>query len=466
MSRRRGPVTKNIKDYLVPIIGWILILFLLISMFTGWDDQADIQKENQLGISVMMDTSNTESFVIYPGQDKVEITENISLFKWEQLIVKEWSLSLDIPELWNARLGKLWEIKFNEDGTFTHTSGKVWFNSNGNIDVHTRFASVKMWENSHVSFDQNEMASTIYALSGMIEVVNLAGQNTLLLPGEKISISRMDANNSDVDLKSFKEDIDDLFKNDEWYKINNWDKYLNKEITEDEDSSDTESTTISNSTRVLVFDNIEDEANISAGSLNITGRFGDESIVKVTLNGQEAEVNIANKTFSFNNIDTSSQENDLVFRAIDDAGDILEKKLITLYYNWGNTTTSWNQLWDAKNYDNVDASQFTFTAPSKFTTFTTTGNQVTIQGQVFNKNVATVTVNGYQLNSYSAVNGTWKYHAFSIYNNLSDGTNVYEVKYYDINSKLIYTNNYTIVKSSEQFIKKTQLISNEVSIAQ
>jgi hypothetical protein len=46
-----------------------------------------------------MDTSNTQSFVIYPGQDKVEVSENISLFKGEQLIVKEGSLSLDIPEL-------------------------------------------------------------------------------------------------------------------------------------------------------------------------------------------------------------------------------------------------------------------------------------------------------------------------------------------------------------------------------
>ena len=102
MSRRRNPVTKNIKDYLVQIVWGILILFLLISIFTGGNEQVDIQKENQLWITVTMDTSNTQSFVIYPGQDKVGVTENISLFKWEQLIVKEGSLSLDIPELWGT----------------------------------------------------------------------------------------------------------------------------------------------------------------------------------------------------------------------------------------------------------------------------------------------------------------------------------------------------------------------------
>jgi hypothetical protein len=237
-------------------------------------------------------------------------------------------------------------------------------------------------------------------------------------------------------------------------------------IWEDENETQTWSNLTSSTTRVLVFDNIEDEANISEDTLKITGKFWDESIVKITLNWKESEINLDNKTFIFNNVDTSIEQNDLVFRAYDDAGDILEKKLITLYYNWGSDTSPSNVFWDVKNYDNVDASQFTFTGPSKFTTFTTTGNQVTIQWKVLNKNVATVNVNWYALKSYNKIYGTWKYHAFSIYNNLSDGTNVYEVKYYDINNKLIYTNNYTIVKSSDQFIKKTQIISNEAIITQ
>jgi hypothetical protein len=40
----------------------------------------------------------------------------------------------------------------------------------------------------------------------------------------------MDANNSDVDLTSLKENIDDLFKNDDWYIVNGGDKYLNMKI--------------------------------------------------------------------------------------------------------------------------------------------------------------------------------------------------------------------------------------------
>jgi hypothetical protein len=38
------------------------------------------------------------------------------------------------------------------------------------------------------------------------------------------------------------------------------------------------------------------------------------------------------------------------------------------------------------------------------------------------------------------------------------------VKYYDINNKLIYTNNYTIVKKTNQAIKKEPVISDEANI--
>lgn len=464
MSRRRNQVTKSMKDYLVPIIWGILILFLLISIFSGWDNDTSIKTENQLGISVVMDTSNTESFVTYPWQDKVEVTENISLFKWEELLVKEWSLSLVIPELWNARLSKLWEIKFNENWSFNHTSGKVWFNTTGNVDVNARFATVKMWENTHVSIDQNEISSTIYALSGIVEVINLAWENTLLLPGEKISISRLDANNSDVDLKALKEEIDDLFKSNDWYKLNNWDLYLNKtEESLDEENQESTSLIIWGS-RELIFDTIQDEWNISAGSINISGRYVDETITNITLDNIQATLNTENKTFLFENIDTSNTQNDLVFRAIDDAWDILEKKLITLYYDSAENTSWSNVFGEAKNYTNVDASQFTFTAPSNFTTYSTFLWEVTIQWKVLNKNVAFVRINGFQLGSFSSEAWTWKYHAFERFNTLANGSNVYEVKYYDINNKLIYTNNYTIVKKTDQPITSNSVISGEATI--
>jgi hypothetical protein len=120
-------------------------------------------------------------------------------------------------------------------------------------------------------------------------------------------------------MKALKTDIDDLFKNDDWYVLNNGDKYLNKTQEEDEETSSTGSKLISNSSRVLIFDNIEDEANIDSSALDITGKFGNESIVKITMNNTEAKLNSTNKTFVIEGVDTSDSQNDLVFRAYDDA---------------------------------------------------------------------------------------------------------------------------------------------------
>lgn len=459
MTRRRNVVTKNMKDYLVPIVVWILVLFLIVKLISWGDSATPIQKENRVWISVNLDTSSTKSLIEYQWKDSVEITEAISLFKWEKLKVKEWSLSLDIPELWDARLGKLGELKFNEDGSFTLSSWKAWINSTWNLDVKMKFAKIEMWEQSHISLDQNEVSSTIYVLSGFVTVENLAGKNTLLLPGEKISISTSQASNTELDLKIMKEDIDDMFRNSDWYVLNKWDFYTISQDDEETNTSNTGSKVISNGSRVLLFDTITDESNIASSTLTITWKYVDETINKITANDIEAKIDSTNKTFSFEKLSTNKTQNDFVFRAYDDSGDILEKKLITLYYNAGKeVTTAWK--FNVINYD-IDASKFTFTAPSSFPTFTTLARLITIKWLVTDKNVDKVVVNGYELKSYNKQYGSWRYHADMNYNNLKEGTNVYEVQYFDKTNKLLYTNNYTIVKKSNTPKKEVKIISDE-----
>jgi hypothetical protein len=71
--------------------------------------------------------------------------------------------------------------------------------------------------------------------------------------------------------------------------------------------------------RVLLFDTIKDEANIDASSIQVTGKYIGEDIVKITANNQEAELNVENNSFVFDTISTSKYQNDIVFRAFDDS---------------------------------------------------------------------------------------------------------------------------------------------------
>lgn len=449
MARRRNAVTKNIKDYIVPIIGVLIVLMILISLFSGGEENVEVQKENQVGITLNLDSPSTQATIEYSNGDEIEAADQWALMKGESINVSNGSLVLDIPEVGDARVSRLGIVDYNADGSFTHSSWNFWVNTTAPLNVKMKFARVKMGENSHVSMSQNEMASTVYVISGFVEVENLVGKNALILPGEKVSITTINASNQDLDVKAQKEQIDDVFKNDEWYILNRWDYYANlgnQEETED-NQSDNESNvpqTSNNSSRILVFDTIRDEANIDASSISVTGNYVDENVVKITANGQEATLNTQNKSFSFEKISTAKYQNDIVFRAYDDAEDVLEKKLITLYYLAGESTgeSGWYNL---QNYENVDASQYSFTAPSANTTYTTNVGEVTIQGTVTNPEIAKVLVNGYQLNSYSQEYGTWKYHAFNRFNTLSKWTNVYDVEYLDANDNVVYTNRYNIV---------------------
>lgn len=448
MARRRNVVTKNIKDYIVPIIWVFVILLILISLFSGWEENTEVQKENQVWITLKLDWQSTQATIEYSNGDKLDVSDQWVLMKWESINVSNGSLVLDIPEVGDARISRLGILDYNADGSFTHSSGNLWMNTSKALDVKMKFARVKMSENSHVSMSQNEMASTVYVISGFVEVENLVGKNTLVLPGEKVSITTINASNQDIDLKAQKEPIDDVFKNDEWYIINQGDFYANKSNNPQEEDQDEESWENSQKTsmgnRVLVFDTIKDEATIDASNIAVTGNYVGDNIVKITANGQEATLNTENKSFSFEKITTSKYQNDIVFRAYDDAEDVLEKRLITLYYLAGESTeqTGWYNL---QNYENVDASQYSFTAPSVNTTYTTNVSEVTIQGKVTNPEIAKVLVNGYQLNSYSQQYGTWRYYAFERFNTLSKGTNIYEIQYFDANDNLVYTNRYNIV---------------------
>lgn len=220
MARRRNAVTKNIKDYIVPIIGAFIVLLILISLFSGGEENVEVQKENQVGITLNADGTSTQATIEYSNGDELDISDQGVLMKGESINVSNGSLVLDIPEVGNARISKLGIVDYNTDGSFTHSSGNFWVNTSTPLNVKMKFARVKMGENSHVSMSQNEMASTVYVIAGYVEVENLVGKNALILPGEKVSITTINASNQDLDIKAQKEPIDDVFKNDDWYMLN------------------------------------------------------------------------------------------------------------------------------------------------------------------------------------------------------------------------------------------------------
>lgn len=462
MVRRRTTLTKGVKDYIVPIIGFVLILILIFSFFSGGNTPVENPNENRTWVNVNLDSVATQWIIEFPNGDTKPLASDTQLYKWEKLLIENGSISLWSTESTSLKLSKNGELKYGEDGNYTLFSSDLWVNTQAKIHTNMRYGQVTIGEGSSVSLAQNEVQSSVYLLKGFAEVSNTVGVSTVLAPGEKVVIERKDADNKELDLTWNKDEIDDYFINSDWFIRNNGSQFLSWNTDQETQTGSTQKQT-SSQKRTIVLNNLIDESNVSAGSISISGNYSDETIEKVSLNGRDATINKENKSFVFSGVDVSSRENDLVFKVYDDANDLLEKFVYVVYFQSGEkNSSSTTGSFSVKNYQ-VDGSKFTFTAPSSKNTFSTPATFVTIKGKVLEKGVASVKVNGYKLNSFNG--STWRYHADVKYDNLKNGTNVYEVQYFDANGKQMYTNYYTIVKKSNAVPKKeTKTISGEVKL--
>ena len=458
MVRRHNTAVKNIKDYAVPLIAGFLLLILLYAFFSEWDTntpQETIVNENQVGLDVTLNGGDTQGSIIYSWEYKKPIDANATLYKWERVAITQWDASITFPSVADFRLNKLGEILYNEDGSISLSSWELWVNTISNLDVQMKYASIDLQSNSHVSLSQNEVGSTIYLLSGLVEVSNLSGQSTILSPWQKVTISSLDSRSEDVDMDVLREDIDDYFTTTSWFIKNNGSLYLGSLEEEKENTPKL----LWSASKYIDFDNIIDESQISDSTMDITWEYDVNTVGKIELNGVAAELNSTSGRFLFAGVSLASTTNDLIFKIYDTNEDIVSKIVYTLYYSWGTSTNSLGAF-SVTNYD-VDASQYKFTQPSVNGIFSTFGDFVTIRWSVSDENVASVAVNGYTLQSFNG--STWRYHASIQNDNLQTGTNVYEVKYFDSAGMLIYTNDYTIVKKvvGETPVKETSTISNE-----
>lgn len=461
IRRRNSSIQKWIKDYIVPIVWLLLIIILIFSVFSWWDDKSDINQENKVWLELVLDGVTTESYIEYPWNYKKKIEENTTLYKWEKVIVKDWSVALSLEWLWKLNLNKLWELTYLENWWFSLSSSDLWIDSKSSINLEMRFAKIKIWENTHISFSQNEMWSTIYLINWTADVSNLVWESTVLANWQKITISRLDASNEDVDMTLLKENIDDFYKQSDWFVKNNGDTYLKLASNEDEKSEETDKETSTGTTiketweKLINITNLTDDTYVSSNTIDISWNFTSDEITKITVNWLGAVINTDSKTFKFSWVSLPEKENDLVFKVYDDSNDIISRFVYTIYYTWWESwdTQTTNSSFNVQTFD-VDGSQFVFTSVKDGTTqelygktsYTSYGDFLTIYWKVSAKWISSVSVNWYVLQSFDWT--YWRYHCSSLNNNLSVWTNVYDVKYFDANWKEIYSNQFMIIKKS------------------
>ncbi|MFA5917052.1 MAG: hypothetical protein WC850_02320 [Candidatus Gracilibacteria bacterium] len=455
-NSRRNKVKKTIKDYLIPIVGIFIIIIILYSVFSGGDDNTTTTKSST-GITnskvvVKLDDAESEAYIMSEKEDKKLISGEANLEPTQKLVVKEGTTTIEYNGVGTFKLNKMGELELDKNSQFKLISSDLWIDAKKGFTIDTIYTKVKISAGSIISLNQNEALSTVYVISGSAEVSNLAGKKTLLGNLQKLTISNQDASNKDVDLALSKDNVDDFFKNSVWYVKNNGDSFLSGSLLSSSGSTGSTVSTGTLSTSAIELDDLRDEIVLDTSKVALSGKYYNDFVSSITLDGVKAKLNTELKTFSFGTVTLTKKENDLVFKLYDTDGNVISKVVYTLYYNGpiiqettSSTTTADTTGTSVKNYQ-VDGSKFIFTEPGS-TPYTTTESFVTIRGQVPAGIVTKVIVNGFTLGSFNGT--TWRYHAAVDNDNLKDGTNVYEVKYYGEGGKLIYSNSYVIIKKTK-----------------
>ncbi len=467
-SRRNSDIQSTIKDYIVPIVGWIILLIIIISFFRWWDDSTQvIDNENQSPTSISFSTPETQAVIRYPGNSQETASESTSLYKWETIIVKQWVVGLTNPEWTNIALNKIAELKYNEDGSYSLYSSDAWLKLAADTTVSMRYANITWTTDSVISLTQNEAGSTAYVLLWSAKVSNLEWVSTNLIQWQKISVSRLNAWNKDFDIASEKWAIDSYFKGSDWFIEN--DGYLALEQATQSENEQETGTWVTEDGKIswdtgnyISFNRLRDEMSLDTASFNISGTINDENVTAISFDNKSATINTDNKTFNLPEFKFTSNINDIVVKIYDSNKNILEKNVITVYTSASiednsspdtsdstvestpevpatPTPTSWGTTFD------IDATKFSFTEPSSSNKFSTTGSEITIRWKTSAEWISKVTVNWFELSSFNG--STWRYHAFERFETLEEWTNQYRVDYYGPNGSIVYTDYYTIVKS-------------------
>lgn len=457
MNRRawnNKKILKTFKDYLVPIFFVVIILIFILNYIFGWNTTPVETTGDNSSLSLTLSSPQTEAYVEYSWGNKSKIEWDVVLYKSEKLQVA--SESVKLSEEWvTFNLNRLWELRFNEDKTFTLYSSDLWGEAKKDVNIEMRYAKVKAISGSVFSLSQNEVASTIYVVSGTIEVQNLAWSSTVLKKGEKIVIMRNNANDKNTDLALSKDVIDEYIKNEDWFLKNNGNFYLSQS---EEVTTQTGSTTNTGSTQVniwgqqwyILLNNLFDDAEVSSDKIDITWTIVDDRVAIININGRTADVNTESKTFSLKDVNTQARVNDIVYKLYDSNSTLLYKWVLTLHNSkgtWNSTTTSGTPsgLAQVQNYPIASSPLYQILTP-KQNPYTTTENVVRIEWNVPARTVQKIVINGFQLQKFTANSSYWQYFANSEFWNLKPGVNIYKIQFYGEWDTIVYETNFTIIK--------------------
>lgn len=448
---------KTFKDYLAPITFVIIVWLLILNSITSSDNDTNTNDDIIPWINISLNNWS-EWYIVYSSWKKEDISWDIILANSEKVISSSWSMNISLPN-WggNMLLDELWEFKYTNDFKYSLLSWNLWIDPFDNFSIDMKYWTVDISSSSVVSIEQNEIMSNVFVISWSVVVKNLAWVSTVVNWWNKISISRTQWTDEKLDILPLVVEIPQYFKESNWYILNNWDMYLNNASTLNNTSTST-GNILSTSTKLISFDNIEDEDEFNGWTLNIEWKILDSNISRINFWWIDVDIFEDSWTFILNDYELKNKVNDIVYKIYNEDGDILKKDVITLY-NYKISDKVESNI-SVENYS-LDSSVFKFVSP-KQNPYTTTEELVRIDWSVPVWKVKYITINWYQLKKFPEFWSNWYYFANVGYWNLKEWLNLYKINYYDKDDKLMFNNTFTVIKE-KNIVNSTY--SDEVNLS-
>ena len=480
MARRRQTkptdlIISNARDYAVPIVIVLIFLFLGLKLI-GWGDSEWVQADNE---QVEQDDSQKLSLdgsadaiweIEFSGWDKVDLTEKDWLYPGEQLIVEAGDITMQDGTGLIMKLDTNWELSYETDGWYSLTSSNLFVKNAEAMNLKMRFLNIALEAGSVVSLNQNEVASTVYVLSGTPQVSTFANKSIDLKAWEKISISSIEAADDTYDIDFARQEIDNYFFSENWAQSNNLETYLNSAAAttssgvtgENSISIPWETNSITDGTGtgtgttgnlpIITIEGITDGETYYTPEIEMSGKINSDEVASIQFWNVFADVNLVAKTYLVAGFAIPLKTNDVVYKVFDAQWNVLKRWIYTVYNSvWADaasvsTWTSAAQVAETNFPVATDNETFKFTAPTPNPYTTAVWEDfVTIRGSAAPGSAASVSVNGQVLNSFDGT--TWRFHATPDFNTMKQWVNLYKVNYFDNAWAVVHTNTFTIIKN-------------------
>ena len=440
------------------VIGVIVIAFFLMKMLWGWGNEKSPSSDVSIAITPMDEKSLV--YISPNGKEQTSITTTQSLYTSDAYVLVEQGGAKGVSKNTLLDLSEKTQISYKAStGTgdlFEMEKWRIWVEATQqDVVVSMRNFNVRIPAGAIALLEQNNIIySTAYAIRWSVDIITPIGQYTLE-HGNRIMVSASDIANTQTKLSELSGPIDESITQNDLFTRNNGASYLTESsenaTTTGSGTSQSGSTTSSGSSentpgaKYIEITQPTDGLNTKGTTVTIMGNILNNEVRKVTFNDIDASVSPVNENFILQDFKLQWEINNIVYKVYDSNTTLLEKWVLIVY---GPKATATSNTLVPQNYP-ISSKDFVITSP-KTNPFATTESYVRVQGTVPANTVQYIIVNDFRLQRYVPNSTTWYYHANADIGTMKDGMNLYTIKFYDANNKLLYTQLFTIIKDNPQ----------------